>query len=251
MRCQKNNGKKCFFWFAKRYVGVFCFRENHEYIVTCYEERRLEKAGEHDAINEELIPYSHNGQEYHHTKYINTLMTHLATKVNVKYTNEYIHQLTELNEMISSLMAKGEEKVLNSQYEKTNIEKEIRKSGKNTASVRVLETEIKRIVGDCINELTTYNTNGNEAMNKAKRLLEEYNSYYNTELTFCFERAFIYWTSFYTTYKKMHSNNHNELLNIDQDVLMAIGKVSNPAQDFQVIEYIDVIDPYRDRHKME
>jgi len=249
MKCQKNSGKKCLFWFVKRYMGVFCSRANHEYIVTCYQERKLEKSGENDAINEELMPYHYNGQEYHHTKYIKTMMSNFATKINAKYTNEYIHQLTELNELTSSLMAKGEEKVLNSQYEKTNIEDEIRKAGKNTASIRVLETEIKKIIGDCITELTTYNTNGNEAMNKAKRLLEEYNSYYNTELKFCLERIFIYWTSFYTAYKKAHSNNHNDL-NIDQDVLMDIGKVSNPAQGFHVTEYIDVIDPYRDRNKM-
>jgi hypothetical protein len=245
MKCKKNSNGKCFLWPIRQF-GVLCFKDD-KYIISCREERNLEKNGKKDAKNNGLKKHNVNGNDYCYTEYINTIINNFEKLARVEFDEKYNSTLTELNKVTSGFMVEGNNAIYNANFEIESKGKKIKEAGGDISLIQILKTEIQNVKENCIENLTKWNANGNDNMNKAKKLLKDYNSYFDTELKLCFEKISIYWKSFCTTYNKEVCTDGNNNLKIEIDVLMNINKVNNPAKDFQITQYTDVLDPYRDR----
>jgi len=241
MKCKKNNGRKCLIWPINWLCGVFCLKDD-KYIISCSEERELKKNGKKDA-NKELERYQYNGQEYLCTGYISKLMGSFATEVSLEY-KEYSKKLTHLNKLISDSVADGKNETLNFKSKIIITDEEITKAGKDTALIRTLEDHKNDIKISYTSKLNSCNTDGNNNMNEAKKLLADYNSYFDTELKFCLQKIFVYWESLCTAYKKRNPNYKD--LELKEDMLKTICKDGNPAKDFQIIQYKDAFDQHRE-----
>jgi hypothetical protein len=163
----------------------------------------------------------------------------------VEYTDKYNDKLTSLNQSISDFKAAAEKELRDATFSIEIREQEKIRAGNDAALIEILDTDIMNIKKACVMKLNSYNADGHRNMNEAIKLLEDYNSYFNTELKFCLEKISFYWTSFYTIYNKKYG--HNNDLKWNKDILTAICKDNNPVKNFKVTQYTDVISPYRNQ----